>query len=319
MPQAPLSDEVLLESIKFFKKSKTRAAAARLAGVNNSTMQHRLTVAQAKFPQLFDTDDFTTQSLFSNKMHQKTWAYPPVLTPEEPIRTVLAGGDLHAWPGAPSLMWQAFIKIAKKIKPDAIILNGDILDGASISRYQKLLHSQAPKITEEIDAVKEHLKMLPKVKHQIWTMGNHDIRLDNYLANLAPEVSDYAGSFTTHFRDWTFCHSAFINNTEYRHRFRSGIHASWNNALHSGISIVCSHTHQLQVIAVRNRNGTHYGVELGMLASNDHPAFEYAEFAPNRSCSGFGVIRYDEDFNIMPPQMCEMIRGRPVFHGEYVF
>lgn len=319
MAQAPLSDEILLESIRFFQQGGSRAAAARLANIPTQTMQHRLAVAEKKFPSHFNAEDFAQRNLSNNNYHRKKWSYPAVYAPDGEIRSVLIGGDLHAWPGEPSLIWKAFCKIAKKIKPDAIVLNGDILDGASVSRHQKTLHSTAPKITEEIDAVKAHLRMLPKVRHQIWTMGNHDIRLDNYLANLAPEVSEYAGSFTTHFKDWKFCHSTFFNQTEIRHRFRGGIHSGWNNALHSGINIITNHTHQLQITAVRNRNGTHYGVETGMLADPDHPAFEYQEFAPTRACCGFVVIKYDEDLGIMPPEFCEMVRGRPVFRGDFVF
>ncbi len=66
-------------------------------------------------------------------------------------------------------------------------------------------------------------------------MGNHDQRVDTYLANNAPELDDYAGTIADRFKDWKFCWAVNINNVEIRHRFRSGIHAGWNNALHAGL------------------------------------------------------------------------------------
>jgi hypothetical protein len=70
---------------------------------------------------------------------------------------------------------------------------------------------------------------------------------------------------------------------------------------------------------VRNRNGSHYGIEAGMLGDPNSPAFEYSEAAPSRACPGFVFLSYDEEGNVMPPELCEMIRGRPAFRGEYVY
>jgi hypothetical protein len=150
-------------------------------------------------------------------------------------------------------------------------------------------------------------------------MGNHDQRVDNYLANSAPELEDYAGKLSDRFPEWNFCYATVINGVEVRHRFRGGIHTAWNNALHSGISMVTSHTHQLQITAVRNRLGSHYGIECGMLNDPYGPQFEYAEGAPTRACGGFVLLSFDEDFNLLPPELAEMIRGRPTFRGKYVY
>jgi hypothetical protein len=215
-------------------------------------------------------------------------------------------------------MWKAFCKVAHEVKPSAIILNGDILDGARVSRHPKMLNVQTPKIQDEIDAAEVWLSMLPKVKNRIWTIGNHDVRVDNYLANNAPELEEYAGRLSDRFPKWQFTYSATICDVEVRHRFRSGIHTGWNNALHSGVSMVTSHTHQLQVTAVRNRNGTHWGIECGMLADPLSRAFEYTEGAPSRAQPGFAVLSFDKDGYLLPPEMCESLRGHPVFRGQYV-
>jgi len=312
MTFAPLSKELMLETIRQWNAAGSISSAARLAQIPRTTFQNRFHQAEQQFPDLIKTP----------KKHDGTfqpWTYPNTIIPETEIKTVLIGGDAHIWNKEPSLMWQAFCKVAKSVKPDAIVLNGDILDGAKVSRHSRHLGSRAPKIGDEIDAAREWLRMLPKVQTRIWTMGNHDQRVDNYLANQAPELEDYAGRLSDRFPDWQFCYSTAINGVEIRHRFRGGIHAGWNNALHGGITIVTSHTHQLQVTAVRNRNGSHYGIECGMLGDPQSAAFEYTEGAPSRVCAGFVLLSFDDDGNVLPPECAEMIRGRPAFRGKYVF
>jgi len=198
-------------------------------------------------------------------------------------------------------------------------MNGDIIDGARISRHPQIKGSTAPKIHQEIETAKEWFKLLPIAKHQLWTVGNHDIRIDSYIVNNANELDGMVPTLQDHFKDWKFSYAFDVNGTEIRHRFRGGIHAGWNNALHSGVNMVTGHTHQLQVTAMRDRKGTRWGIETGTLADPFGPQFEYSEGTPSRSQMGFVVLTFDEQGTMLPPEICEMIGGRPVFRGAYVF
>lgn len=312
MSPSPISDELLTERLKQWHQLNCNAAAlARQLGLPVSTLKSQLQTATVKFPD-FGIDE-------ANKARTAAWAVPQMATHEIVGGSVIVGGDLHAWPGNVPLMWRAFCAVAKKIKPHAIVLNGDIIDGARVSRHGAVLGAAAPKIDQEIDAVQDMLAMLPKCPIRIWTMGNHDVRVNNYLAANAPELDTYAGRLEDRFPQWDFCYAATINSVEIRHRFRGGIHAAWNNALHAGTSIVTGHTHQLQITAVRNRNGSHWGVEAGMLGDPRSRAFEYHEGQPSRAHEGFVVLTFDDEGQLMPPEFCEMVRGRPVFRGAAVF
>lgn len=323
MAMTKLSDEILLETIKNFYLYGSFGAASSITNLPRTTFQHRYSEAKRRYPNINSLEEvekfLSTHTIKSSPTKITNYSYPPAFAPKFEIKSMLIGGDSHFWPGNPSVMWKAFTKLAHDLQPDCIILNGDVLDGASISKHGKTMRSSAPKITQEIEAAQERLSELPKCSTKIWTLGNHDVRIDNYIANMNSEIEEYVGSFVDRFPDWEFAHSAFINNVEIRHRFRGGIHAAWNNALHSGVNIITSHTHQLNIIPVRNRNGTHYGIECGMLADPLHPCFEYTEFSPSRVCSGFVYITFDDEKNIMPPMSCEMIRGRPAYQGKYVF
>lgn len=314
MPQPSLSDELLRERARQYNQMGGNAALlARSLGMSPSTIKSQIEIGRVRFPELFDYE------ANQKRKYMLPWTLPQMLLHEVNDGCVIVGGDLHLWPGEVPLMWKAFCSVAHKLRPKAIVLNGDMLDGARVSRHGSVLGAASPKIDEEIDALHDALRMLPKAKHQIWPIGNHDQRVNNYLANAAPELDNYAGRLEDRYPQWDFCYGVTFNRTEIRHRFRGGIHAAWNNALHAGVSIVTGHTHQLQITAVRNRNGTHWGVEAGMLGDPRSRAFEYHEGQPSRAHEGFVVLTFDEDGYLMPPEFCEMVRGRPVFRGKPVY
>ena len=310
MPTPPLSKEIMIETLRLWEENGRNAnAASRSINISDKTFTHRLHKAQAEFP------DGIPESIKA----VRKWVYPRMITKDVPSTTWIIGSDLHIWDGEPPIIYQAFTKLCKTLKPDGVILNGDILDAARISRHPAVRGSAAPKFETEIETAKRWLKKIPKTKYRLWTIGNHDIRLDNYIASNANELDGFIDSLQDHFRDWEFAWAFELNQTvEIRHRFRSGIHAGYNSSQHAGISTITGHTHQLQVTAVRDRRGSRWGVETGTLADPYGPQFQYTEGSPSRTQMGFAVITFDEDGGMFPPELCEMMGGRPVFRGAHV-
>lgn len=312
MPARTVADDILIETLRTYEICNNNATtASAYMKVNRSTFISRLHTAKIRFPKW-------EQGLSVLKPLPK-WSIERMIHIDAPNTKWIVGSDLHIWEPDPPLIYKAFCAVAKKLKVDGIILNGDVIDGAKISRHPSLLHTSAPKIDKEIEYAKAWLKMLPNTKHRLWTVGNHDIRINNYIASRASDLDDYVPSLFSHFPGWDVAYAFTINDVEIRHRFRSGLHAGYNNSMHSGITMLSGHTHQLQVTAVRDRRGTRWGIETGMLNDPNGPQFEYAEGQPSRANQGFVVISFDEDGNFMPPEICELINGRPVFRGEYVF
>jgi len=309
MPAHPLSDEIMIETLRVYEQSgKNAHAAAKATGLPPNTFKARLTRAQTKYPN--GPPDKPTVG---------QWMYPRMVAKEIPNSVWAIGSDIHIWDGDPPLIYKAFVKVCKMLKVHGIILNGDVIDGARISRHLPTRGARAPKIEKEIETAKAWLKLLPKTRERLWTMGNHDIRIDNYIASNANELDGYIMSLQEHFPDWEIAWAFDINGTEIRHRFRSGIHSGYNSSVNAGISTVTGHTHQLQVTAVRDRRGTRWGVETGTMADPNGPQFQYTEGAPSRAQQGFVVLTFDEDGVMMPPELCELVGGRPVFRGQYVF
>lgn len=316
MPLPPPSREVFENHLRvYFKNNRAVYAASVELKISPSTLYSRLAQVKRLYPDLYEEYEKDRQY----KTETQKWLYPQMLSGESKGGCVLIGGDAHIWPDSETVTMKAFVKVAKMIKPDTIILNGDIIDGARVSRHQATLGSAAPKVSEEIDAAKKWMDQLPKCKRRIFTVGNHDIRVDNYLANQASELDDYIGRLSDRFPMWEFCYAYIINdNVEVRHRFRGGIHAAYNNALNTAWTTVTNHSHAQQVTAIRNRRGSHWGIETGMLGDPTHKCFQYGEGQLSRAHEGFVVLTFDEEGTLLPPEFCQSVNGRPVFRGQYV-
>ena len=121
----------------------------------------------------------------SYAMRRDTWHLPTS------IKNVAVWGDLHI-PYHESDAVKAAIKLAKEDKVDAIFLNGDVLDFFGLSFHEKNPKNR-PRISEELESARQFLKGLRKHFPNIpiyWIDGNHEHRLERYLAVKAPELLD---------------------------------------------------------------------------------------------------------------------------------
>lgn len=237
---------------------------------------------------------------------------------------IFVASDAHYWPDEISEAHKAFVKLIKKHKPDVIVMNGDAFDGATISRFGKIgfpTHA-LPTVKQELEAVSDRLGEIEKVAGNaklIFTMGNHDMRFENRLANTVPEFEGVAGfSLKEHFPRWLFCMSMFVNkNVMVKHRYHNGLHATYNNPVKSGVSMVTGHLHRLQATIVSDYNGTRWGVDTGTLSDTEGDHMSYGEDNPKNHCSGFAVLTI-RDGRLIQPEFCAVLDGIPYFRGEKV-
>ena len=251
------------------------------------------------------------------------WTYPREHHLTLRNATVMCAGDLHMWPLARvplSPIKAAFRAVAQELMPDAIVINGDIIDGTRISKHLALRGQNPPRVVDEVQAASDYLLSLPETVQRVITMSNHDVRIDNYLGNQAPELADMSPRLIDRLPGWTMAYAAVINDeTEIRHETGSGgIHVRHNNATRMGRTIVTGHTHQLGVSPVYTRNGVHYGIECGMLSHPFEPQFEYTWNRPTRWQPGFVVLTFDANGLLMPPELCEWTPRGAVFRGRVV-
>lgn len=221
---------------------------------------------------------------------------------------VLIGSDAHFHPGIITTAFRGFVKFAKDLKPSLIIMNGDMLDGASISRHPPIGWESRPSLVQELEACKDRLGEVvmasPKSKRK-WPLGNHDARFSTRLATVAPEYANVHGTaLKHHFPEWSPCWSVWINDSVVvKHRYRGGAHSPHNNTVNSGMTMVCGHDHGLRATPFNDyRPDVRWGINTGTLADPYGPQFEYQEDNPRNHRSGFVVLHF-VDGRLMQPQL----------------
>jgi hypothetical protein len=235
--------------------------------------------------------------------------------------TMVVFSDAHFWPGQTSPAFWVLLKIIEELQPDFVIDNGDSFDCASISRHPAGMWESKPTLRQELDSVIDHLEMVRDVAGEdcdfIRHIGNHDLRVESYLAQRAPDMADMPGTkLSDLFEEWDHQISTIFNETVIvKHRYRSGMHAAYNNVLHSGMSIVTGHTHKLGIRAHTDMRGTRYGIETGTLADPWGPQFRYVEQNTRDWRMGFVVLTLHGDR--LHPELVEVHEdGTAWFRGK---
>lgn len=235
--------------------------------------------------------------------------------------TIIVGSDAHVWPGPLTTAQRGFIAIVRKLKPDVVVMNGDVFDGARISRHPAGIWDQEsrPNVKRELEACQAFLAEVSKTPaRHIWTYGNHDARMEYTLAALVPQYQGVPGfALKDHFPEWTFCMAVFVNdNLVIKHRLANGVHAAYNNAVKSGRSMVTGHLHSLKATPWTDYNGTRYGVDCGTLADPESKQFDYSEESPANHRAGFVVLTIRNGKLLYPEMVQVWDDTRIQFRGE---
>lgn len=242
---------------------------------------------------------------------------------------VIVFSDAHYWPDLVSVSHRALLVLIEQLRPRVIIANGDMLDGATISRHDRIGWEQRPSLKGELKAAQDRMSEVEQAAFRAgtrdlaWNIGNHDARFETYLAKNAPAFEGLPGTtLPEHFPRWTFSVSTVLNaNSDHpvmvKHRQANGIHATFNNTVKAGISMVTGHLHRLNVTAWGDYRGRRYGVDTGTLADPTGPQFTYSEDAPTPHGEGFAVLTFREG-RMQPPELVEVVDGIAVFRGQPV-
>ena len=240
---------------------------------------------------------------------------------------VLVASDCHYWPGVVTEAHQAFVRLAKSLKPALVVLNGDILDGARISKHPRIMWEQQPQLKDEIHAVQDRCAEIERAAGKarlVRTIGNHDARFENYLSGRVTEVEGMPGTtLLDYLPKWRAGWALHLNaRTDswvcIRHRpVVGGIHAAVNSTLKAGVSYVHGHLHQLKVTPWADYRGRRYGVDTGTMADVGGPQFTYVEGGPLNWASGFAVLTFREG-RLLPPELVVVDGGTAWFRGEAV-
>jgi hypothetical protein len=239
---------------------------------------------------------------------------------------VLVFSDAHFIPNQRSTAFKGLLWAIQEFKPKAVICNGDAFDGASISRHDASDQPQTS-VIQELKACQAMLGEIEETakaeRHNvklIFTYGNHDARFATRLANNAPQFKDVQGfKLPDHIPDWEFCWACWpTDEVIVKHRYKGGIHATHNNTVTAGVSIVTGHLHSLKVTPFSDYNGNRYGVDTGTLAETDGPQFTYGELNPSNHRSGFAVLTFFNGQLLWPELVHKFDENMVEFRGEVI-
>lgn len=274
------------------------------------------------------------QPLVSNHEHSKAFAHiQPIQTSINRIelgvldQTIIVFSDAHFWPGEYTTAYKGLLWAIKELKPHAVISNGDAFDGATISRHPPLGWSHTPSVIEELKAVQTRLGEIEETakaaRHNCKTLfvwGNHDTRFANKLVSQAPQYREVHGfKLQDHLPAWEFGWSVWPTpQCVIKHRYKNGVHATHNNTVNAGVSIVTGHLHSLKVMPFADFNGNRYGVDTGTLAEPYGAQFDYGEGNPLNHRSGFAVLTFRDGKLLWPELVHKWADGQVEFRGQII-
>jgi hypothetical protein len=242
-------------------------------------------------------------------------------------QTIIVFSDAHFWPGEYTTAYKGLLWAIKELKPHAVISNGDAFDGATVSRHAPLGWSKVPTVIEELKAVQTHLGEIEETakaaRHNaklLFTWGNHDTRFATKLAAQAPQYKEVHGfKLEDHLPAWEFAWSVWPTpECCIKHRYKSGVHATHNNTVNAGVSIVTGHLHSLKVTPFADYTGNRYGVDTGTLAEPYGPQFEYGEDNPLNHRSGFSVLTFKGGKLLWPELVHKWGDNQVEFRGQVI-
>jgi hypothetical protein len=101
-----------------------------------------------------------------------------------------------------------------------------------------------------------------------------------------------------------------------KHRWKGGIHATHNNVVNAGLSIVTGHLHALKVTPFSDYTGNRFGVDTGTLAEPYGEQFGYMEENPANWRSGFIVLTFRDGRLLWPDVAHAFAPGKIEFRGK---
>ena len=319
MPPPILNDQEFIEA---WNKHKDGEAMAKAIGADYRNLMKRRRRIEMRYKIQLTTNN--RQREYMQTAHTHSARYMAGIE----NGTVIVFSDAHFLPGVRTTAFKGLLWAIESFKPKAVVCNGDAFDGGSISRFPRIGWDRKPSILQELQACEASLgeieETAKKARHNVklvWPLGNHCARFENRLAQVAPEFEGVKGfHLKDHFPEWQPCWSVWLTeNVVVKHRYKGGIHATHNNTVGSGKTIVTGHLHSLKVTPYTDYNGTRYGVDTGTLADTEGPQFvDYLEDSPTNWRSGFVVLTFVNGELLMPELVQKWNEGRIQFRGQII-
>lgn len=245
------------------------------------------------------------------------------------LRVALNIPDCHIpWHNEDAL--EIMFQVAKDIKPDEINILGDFADAYFANQHPKSPSDMQIKETllDEIEQVKGKLQRL-RNEHPKATInyieGNHEFRLQRYLANKCPELfgilnyEDLVGLKDLQIKFYPFGRHQLVRclGTDYllRHQpYAGGTYCAGGSIAKKKSSLGFGHTHRIQSHTCTNATGDELVSDsIGCLVDFNAPIFDYVD--SQDWALGFQVF-YAFNKKVYFREQVRILDGKAAYNGK---
>lgn len=233
------------------------------------------------------------------------------------LRSILVIPDTHV-PYHDRASWELVLRVKSKLRPDGTVIIGDFADFWAVSSHTKDPARKAS-LRAEVRAVNRELDRLGR--NVVFLGGNHEYRLERYLAERAPELFgliDCPSLFRIRERGWKWVpyHQHYqLGKVLFTHDLGfSGKNASSQTLDAAGTCVVFGHTHRGGLAYGGTVRGEHrVAMNVGWLG--DFSKIDYMHRAKTRHWQhGFGWITMNQK-GLAWMQFCAIVGGKVVVNG----
>lgn len=220
------------------------------------------------------------------------------------LKRVLHVPDCHI-PMHNKQAWALFMDIAKQLNPDMLVVHGDFFDFYSVSRHDKNVSLDFKTFKDEMqecrDLLGDLLAVCRSVRRPIFLEGNHELRLQRYIAEKAPKLS---GIYETReilgiVEPWLYLPYGQaghykIGKLMCTHGSLAGENPAASMVKKYRSSVAFGHVHKLQEYHITNIHGQDFiGLAIGWLG-DERRAAEYMKSVTDWSL-GFLITYHKEN------------------------
>jgi predicted phosphodiesterase len=241
-------------------------------------------------------------------------------------RTTFVISDMHI-PFHDPEVWAAKMAIIKRLRPEVVVIIGDLFDFYAASSFPK----NPTRKFRVIDEVNEGLPLLDelealRVPNVFYLEGNHEERLGRAVVSMAPALHGMVKTLPEIARiaergwHWIpYKRSISIGKMRFSHDFtRCGVNAARQSLLDVGKSITFGHTHRLGVAYQGTiEDGSHVALNVGHGSDLRQVDYMHRDRALRDWQHGCGIIDEDER-GFVWPQAVAIIDGAARVRGEKV-
>lgn len=223
--------------------------------------------------------------------------------------------------------FECMLKAAHEFKPDKVVLLGDFLDCYSVSDFSKD-PARGYKFKDELNAGSAALSNLGDLgaKEKIYIFGNHEDRLDRFIADKAPQLHGLVsienslalkarGWKTISYKDHFKLGELFITHDT----GRSGRYAIYQSMADFGDNVIIGHTHRLSYVVEGTARGTaHVGASFGWLGDFNKVNYMHTIRAKRDWAHGFGIGYMEPGTGVVHVQPVPIVNGKCVLEGKLV-